>query len=180
MRMATMLKSALVVGGLAGCAAQPPTPLVALPGPAKTEAQFREDDAACRTEALRAPASAVAQSAASQPAPGQDQASASTATVMPSGVVYLRCMTARQNVVAPLEPAPPALYGYYAPYPVYAGVGFGYPLFYDTAFAPGFYRGGYGRLYGGYPIFGFRHGGFHNGGYHGGGYHGGGHHGGRH
>ena len=55
--MSTVFKAALLIGGLGGCAAQSPaqpSPLVALPGPAKTELQFREDDAACRTEALQA------------------------------------------------------------------------------------------------------------------------------
>ena len=143
-RMATVFKAALLMGGLGGCAAQSPAqplPLVALPGAAKTEAQVREDDAACRTEALQAPSNvpsqptavqpAAAQSAAAQPTLGQGQPSANTAAAaaMPPGVVYLRCMTSRQNVVESLNPTPPPLYGYYAPYPLYAGVGFGYPFF---------------------------------------------------
>jgi len=139
--MATVFKAALLMGELGGCAAQSPaqpSPLVALPGAAKTEAQFREDDAACRTEALQAPSNvpsqptavqpAAAQSAAAQPTLAQGQPSANTAAAaaMPPSVVYLRCMTSRQNVVGSLNPTPPPLYGYYAPYPLYAGVGFGY------------------------------------------------------
>jgi len=180
--MAIVFKAALLMGGLGGCAAQlpaQPSPLVALPGPAKTEAQFRDDDTACRTEALQASANvpaqptaaqpAVAQPAAAQPALDQSQPSANTAVAaaMPPGAVYLRCMTARQNVVEALNPTPPPLYGYYAPYPTYAGIGFGYPFFYDNFFAFGFYHGGYGRFHGG-------HGGYGRGGYAGHGFAGGG------
>jgi len=188
-RIATVFKAALLMGGLGGCAAQGPAqPLVTLPGPAKTEAQFREDDAACRTEALQASAAvptqptaaqpAVAQPVAAQPPLGQGQPSANTAAAaaMPPGVVYLRCMTVRQNVVESLNPPPPPLYGYYAPYPIYAGVGFGYPFFYDNFFAFGFYHGGYGGYgrggYGGYGRGGY--GGYGGHGYGGHGYGGGG------
>ncbi len=187
-RMATVFKAALLMGGLCGCAAQSPaqpSPLVALPGPAKTEVQFREDDAACRTEALQASSNvpsqstavqpAVAQTAAAQPTLGQGQPSADTAAAMPPGVVYLRCMTARQNVVESLNPTPPPSYGYYAPYPLYAGVGFGYPFFYDNFFTFGFYHGGYGHFHGGHGGYGgFRNGGYGRGGFGGRGFAGGG------
>lgn len=180
--------AALVLsGGLAGCtAAAPPlqpAPLVAVPGPTKTEAEFHQDDTACR---------AAAALPANPSTPSTRPAAASTPTAVPSngqaanaiagqvqeapppGLVYLRCMEARQNTVQPLVPAQPVLYGYYAPYPIYDSYPFyyrSYPFFYG-GFGVGFFSGGYGRHYGG-----FHHHGFHGGGFHGGGFgHGGFHH----
>ncbi len=188
MRVTGTFKALLLSGLLAGCAAPSPppqpAPLVAVPGPAKTEAQFREDDNACRAEAAQAPANApaqptAAQAAAAQAALDQGQTPADPAlvatTAMPPGVVYLRCMTTRQNAVAPLVPTPPVLYSYYTPYPIYAGLGFGFPFFYESFIGFGFNHGGYGRFhgghgYGGYRNYGFREGGFHHGRFGGGGF----------
>ena len=180
--------AALVLsGGLAACtAAAPPlqpVPLVAVPGPTKTEAEFRQDDTACRAAAVVLPANpstpstrpaapstptaAPSNGQATNPVAGQAQDSA------PPGLVYLRCMEARQNVVQPLAPAQPVLYGYYAPYPIYDSYPFyygGYPFFYG-GFGVGFFSGGYGRHYGGFHHHGFHGGGFHGGGFGHGGFH---------
>lgn len=186
MRLTAMFKMMPLAALLAGCTAASqsppqPVPLVAIPGPAKTEAQFHADDTACRAAAVTLPASAPA-----QPAAGQDQAQgdAAAALAMPPGVIYLRCMAARQNTIEPLAPAPPVLYSYYPAYPIYAGAGFGFPGFYNDFGAFGFYGAGFGGFYGGYGYrghrdYGFRDGGFRGGGFHGGGFHGGGF-GGRH
>ncbi len=168
MRKIAALTAILLAGGLAGCVMPPPpppqAPLVAVPGPAKTEAAFRQDDTACRAAAADLPAGAP-----SQPTEAQRRAALSAATqadavppppeALPPGVAYLRCMTARQNLVQPLALAVPT-YAYYPAYPIYAGVGFGYPFFYDDAFAFRFgYGFGYGR-YGGYGYGGRRYGDF--------------------
>ena len=180
-------------GLLAGCVVAPPpvaylpppvqqpAPLVAVPGPNKNQAAFQADDRSCRAEADRVPASA-----ANVPPPANPDSMDPNAPV-PPGVVYLRCMTARGNQVQPLQAAAaPVLYAYPAAYPVYAGVGFGFPLFYDSPFIfgvygrryygpyyggfyggyrGGYYRGGYGRDFGGYRGGGFREGGFRGGGF---------------
>lgn len=154
---------------------QQPAPLVAVPGPSKNQAAFQADDGFCRAEAARVPAAA-----ANLPPPANADAMDPNAPV-PPGVVYLRCMTARGNQVQPLQAAAaPVLYAYPAAYPVYAGVDFGFPLFYDSSYifssygrrfygpyyggfyrgyGGGFYRGGYGRDFGGYRGGGFRDGG---------------------
>ncbi len=149
----------LLTGVLAGCVAPPPpqaqAPLVAVPGPAKTEAEFRQDDAACRAATAELPPDAPSQPTAEQvraaQAAAQGNVAPPPAEALPPGVAYLRCMTARQNLVQPLAPPVP-LYAYYPTYPVYAGIGFGYPFFYDDVFALrfgyGFGRFGYGYGYG--------------------------------
>ncbi len=157
------LGAVLLTGVLAGCVAPPPPPppLVAVPGPGKTDDAFRQDDAACRTVAAEPPpAQPVGTPASTAPAATEAQANAVPSTTgaapavgtLPPGAVYLRCMTARQNLVQPLAPAVP-LYAYYQPYPIYAGVGFGCPFCYDNGYPVGFGYGlglGFGRLgYGG-------------------------------
>jgi hypothetical protein len=173
----------LVLGGLSGCVVAPlpqaPLPLVAVPGPAKSAAEFQQDDVACRTAAASshppaAPAAAPAQPG--QPAPqGQAQADQSQTDAASAVGIYLHCMESHNNVVQPLVPIPPLIYagyaGYgYAPfYGPYDGYGpypwlyDGYPGFYGAYFGVGYgWRGGYG--YGG----GYR-GGEYGGGFHGGG-----------
>lgn len=180
MRSSAALGVILLAGGLAGCVAPqpplPPTPLVAVPGPAKTEAAFQQDDAACRAATASLSSNAPVQPTAEQLRAAQSAAPEAgavppSAETLPPGAAYLRCMTARQNLVQPLAPAVP-LYAYYPAYPVYAGVGFGYPFFYDDLFAVrfGFGFGGFG-----YRGYGYRDYGGHRdyGGYRGGGYGGG-------
>jgi hypothetical protein len=181
----------LLTGVLAGCVAPPPplppqAPLVAVPGPAKTQADFQQDDAACRAAVAGLPPGAPNQPSAEQVRAAQAAAQANVAPppaeALPPGVAYLRCMTARQNLVQPLAPPVP-LYAYYPAYPVYAGIGFGYPFFYDDVFAIrfgygfGYGRYGYGYGYRGFGGYGHRgyggYGGFRGGGYRGGFGHGG-------
>ena len=158
MRKSAAWGALLLTGVSAGCVAPPPPlpPLVAVPGLGKTDEAFRQDDAACRTVAAEPP---PGQPASTAPATaGQANASAETAftvETLPPGAIYLRCMTARQNQVQPLAPAVP-LYAYYQPYPIYAGIGFGDPFFYDYGYPFGFRYGfgfGYGRF--GYGRFGY-------------------------
>jgi hypothetical protein len=167
MRIVLRTGMVLLLGGLSGCVVAPPpplqpVPLVAVPGAAKTEAEFRQDDTTCRTAAAPLP-----------PAPSQP---ATSGVQVPPGPApaeaYLRCMSAHNNVVQPVAQAEPALYGYYPAYPVYAGLYDPYPWLY------GGYYGGfgfYGRCCGGYRggYGGFRDAGFGGGGYGGGGFHGG-------
>ena len=183
MRRAVAWGAVLLTGVLAGCVAPPsPQPLVAEPGPGKTDDAFRQDDAACRTVAVEPPpAQPGGTPASTAPATVQPPANATPPTVgtapvvetLPPGAVYLRCMTARQNLVQPLAPAAP-LYAYYQPYPIYAGVGYGYPFFYNYGYPNygypfgfgygfGYGRFGYGgryfgpyRGFGGYRGYGFR------------------------
>ena len=194
MRRTVGLGAVLLTGVLAGCVAPPPPqPLVSVPGPGKTDDAFRQDDAACRAVAVAPPAQPIGTPASTAPATVQPSANAAPPTegttpvveILPPGAVYLRCMTARQNLVQPLAPAVP-LYAYYQPYPVYAGVGYGYPFFYGYGYPFGFgYGFGYGRFgyegryfghyrgFGGYRDYGFRggygrgfgHGGFGHGGF---------------
>ena len=179
----------LLTGVLAGCVSPPPPqPLVAVPGPGKTDDAFRQDDAACRTVAAEPPpAQPSGTPASTAPATVQPPANAAppAAEVLPPGAIYLRCMTARQNLVQPLAPAVP-LYAYNQPYPIYAGVGYGDPFIYNYGYPFGFgYGFGYGRFgyggryfghyrgFGGYRGYGFRggygrgfaHGGFGRGGF---------------
>lgn len=173
--------------GLSGCVVTPPPPLlVAYPGPNKTEPLFRADDAACQGEAVRGPVvSAPAPAAASRPGgpvtPGNSVAvtSAGEVPTLTPGIVYLRCMAMRDNVVQPLVTRSPTVVVYrnYPAYPVYSGFGDYYPWLY----------GGYGDLdyygrFGGYRGYGFRdgyafhdgfrgHEGFRDGGFRGGGWH---------
>ncbi len=164
------LGALLLTGVLAGCVAPPPPPpqqppLVAVPGPAKTQAEFQGDDAACRAAVAVLPSDAPAQPTAEQvraaQAAGQPAVPPPPAEALPPGVAYLRCMTSRQNLVQPLAPPVP-LYAYYPAYPVYAGIGFGYPFFYDDVFALrfgygfGFGRFGYGYGYRGFGGYGYR------------------------
>ena len=191
MRMTPLLGAVLLAGGVAGCVAPPPqplvavapqayqSPLVAVPGPGKTQAAFQQDDAACRAAiAALPPGAAQAQPTAEQLAVARSSAAQAAeagpagigsapppAEALPPGVAYLRCMTARQNVVQQLAPTAP-LYAYYPAYPIYPGIGFGYPFFYDDVFA---FRFGFG--FGGYNRFGYGYGGYRGGhGYDGGGY----------
>ena len=160
----------LLLGSLAGCVVPPPPPppaipLVAVPGAAKTAADFKQDDTACRAEANPPP------STASQPTAAGTQPPAAQPTPNPAPAeTYLRCMSAHNNVVQPAAATLPAVYGYYPAYPLYAGL-------YDPYFYPGFYGGYYGAFgfYGG-CCGGFRggYGGFREGGFGGGGFHGGG------
>ena len=218
---------AAILAGLTGCVAAPPPvysppPLVAVPGPAKTQAQFTQDDGACRAEAGQAAQTSQPQPAPGQVqgvAPGQSQAQQPTspssgyassgqvanapagaqqaAGQAPPGLVYLRCMSARNNLVEPLPTAAPPAYAYYVPDPLYpygdyapflySGYGFGFfgGCCYG-GFREGYYRGGGFGGFGGYRGGGFgdfRDGGFGGGrgggGFHGGGFGGGGRFGGR-
>jgi hypothetical protein len=153
---------ALLLSGLSGCVVAPlpqrPLPLVAVPGPAKTAAEFQQDDVACRAAAAPAPgpgSAAPAQTSPSatpspaQPGQSQDDAAGAAGT-------YLHCMESHNNVVQPLLPARPLVYAAYAPYGYFPGLygpydGYGvYPWLYDGSygayFGGGFYgwRGGYG------------------------------------
>ncbi len=227
MRLSPTLGAVLLAGGLAGCVAPPPpafvavpqaapAQLVAVPGPDKTPAAFQQDDAACRAAIATLPPVAQAQPTPEQLAAARSSVVLATeagagpvstssapppAEALPPGVAYLRCMTSRQNQVQQVTPAV-QLYAYYPAYPIYPGIGFGYPFFYDDVFAfrfgfgfggygrygyGGYYRGGYGGYggynrggYGGYGGYrGGYGGGFHGGGFGGGGFHGGGFGGGR-
>ncbi len=188
-----------LLAGLTGCYVPPPpppqVPLVAIPGPSKTQAQFQQDDAACRTAAA-APASApqansftngssavnnvAGQASSANPSTSPLTGSAGqlqpTGDQMPPGAVYLRCMVSRANIVQPLATQPPPLYAFYPQYPIYVGFGDTYPWLYDGFGYGGFYGGFYGgyRGYrGGYGYGGFRDGGFRDGGFGGGGFRGG-------
>lgn len=173
----------MLMAGLAGCVAPQPqnVPLVALPGPAKMEAEFRQDDTTCRAASVTLPAEPAARTA--QPTPGTAQPAPGAAQAAPEqgfspGMLYLRCMAARGNTVEPLAPVRPVLYGYYAPYPVWVGYGgLYYPWLYGNYIGVGFYGGGfYGGGWGGYRGYGHGYygGGFRSEGFHGGGFHGGG------
>ncbi len=168
-----------VLAGLAGCtvAPPPPAPLVALPGPGKTQVAFGQDDVACRTAAAQ-PAAAPATPVAPAASP---TAGAAALPPLSPGEWYLRCMASRNNVIQPLAAASPAYYGYYSAYPVYAGFGDYYPFLYGVGFfGDGFYgRGFYGGGFYGHGFYGH---GFYGGGFHGGygGFHGGGGEGGFH
>lgn len=75
MQVGGTLAGMVLLGGLAGCVAQPDQPpLVALPGPAKTEAQFRQDDSACRGVLAGTPVGMPDGFQAAQPSPGQSSA----------------------------------------------------------------------------------------------------------
>lgn len=158
---------------LTGCVTPPPTdiangplPLVAVPGPTKSAAEFNADDTHCRAQAVQLPRGSGSPSAAPSANPGGP---------FPSGVAYLRCMASAHNSIQPYEPVQP-VFTYYEPYPVYVGVGYGYPWFYGYGVSSfGFYSGRFG-YYRGYHE-GFRESGFHGrygGGFHEGGFHGGG------
>ena len=217
MRLNPTFGAVLLASSLAGCVAPPPPPpafvaapqaapaqLVAVPGPGKTPVAFQQDDAACRAAVAILPPTAQAQPTAEQLAAARSTVALATeagagpvgtssapppAEALPPGVAYLRCMTSRQNQVQQLAPTVP-LYAYYPAYPIYYGVGFGYPFFYDDVFAFRFgygfgrygrygyggYRGGYGGYggyyrggYGGYGGFRGGYGGGYGGGFHGGG-----------
>ncbi len=214
MRGTGLAGAMLLLVGVAGCVAAPPpvpvyavppqapaaapasvaassAPLIASPGPGKTEAAFEADDRACRVDVRRLPRRAAAQPSeaqlqAAQAAQADPNVPPPTPEALPPGAAFLRCMTARGNQVQPLQPEVQALpaYGYLPAYPVYAGVGYGYPFFYDDVFLlrsyGGFgYRGyGFGRFgsggygYRGYPGYGYggRFGGGYGRGFSGGGY----------
>lgn len=214
-RIVNWAAGALGLGVLGGCVAPVPVyqaplpqqeaPFVAVPGPGKTEALFRQDDAYCRLPQsltpvpIRATGQAIGQGAPGLQASAQGgvQAQVQQPGVPPDdmsrltpGVVYLQCMETRNNLIEPMQvAAPPAVYGYLQPYPVYAGpwYGYGYPWYYGSVgfgFGYGFGGYGYGRYgYGGYGYRGFGgygyrggYGGYGRGGY--GGYGGGGYRGG--
>jgi hypothetical protein len=174
--------------GMAGCTIVPPPPppqplLVAYPGAGKDPGLFQQDDAFCKTASASPPGpppgAPVGTPPGAEPAPG-------TVPQLTPGQVYLRCMAARGNVIQPLpQAAPPPLYAYYAPYPVYGVYGGSYPWLYGDYFAFGFGFGGYRGYgfrdnyfrggYGGFRDGGFRDGGFRDGGFRdGGGFRGGG------
>ena len=167
--------SMVMLGTLAGCVLPPPVPppappLVALPGSGKTQAQFQADDAECRTAANNVPINGQAvpasPPAASTPAQaGAAPPAAPQVVIVTPGMVYLRCMTSHSNTVQALAPVHPAFYGYYAPYPIYAGFGDYYPWLYGDGIGFGFY-GGYGGWRGGYG--GWRGGDFRGGDFRGG------------
>ncbi len=158
---------ALATTGLGACTVvapvPPQVPYVAIPGPAKTDVQFHQDDTTCRAASVLLP---VAEPVAGAAAGVQAE---------PPGVAYLRCMALRNNVIQPLATVAPPLYAYYPAYPVYQRYGDYYPWLYGgygyggLGYA-GFYGGGW-RGYGGY---GFREGGFREGGFRDGGFRGGG------
>ena len=146
-----------------GAAVQAPVaeaPLVAVPGPGKTEAQFQADDRVCRADIARLPARqrqpTAAQLRAAQAAEADPNAPPPPPSALPPGAAFLRCMTARGNQVQPLQAQGQALpvYANLPAYPVYAGVGYGYPYFYDDVFLLRYY-GGYGYRGYGYGRFGF-------------------------
>lgn len=187
----------MLLAGLSGCVAAPsappmPAPLVAVPGPTKTTAEFQQDDIACRAAAAEPPPDLKPAPAALQPPAGSNAASkdAPAPTRLESsprpatslGVTYLRCMNSRYNIIEPLSASQPITYGYYPAYPVYGGSSDYYPWLYG-GFYDGFCCGvgfGFGRGYYGHGYYGGRGygGGRFGGGYHGGGFHGGGFHGG--
>jgi len=171
MRGSRIIAALLLSAGLAGCVAAPrppqPAPLVAVPGPTKTEAEFRRDDTVCRAAAVVLPPnpSAAQPSAAAAAAPVKLEPAKPAEPVQaspPPDLVYLRCMEARQNTIEALAPAIPVYYSYYPAYPVYGGS----PFFFNSFVGFGFYGGHYGRHYGGFHGGGFHHGGFGRGGFH--------------
>lgn len=182
----------LAATALSGCVLAPPpaayapqqVQYVAVPGPARTEAQFHQDDLGCRAAAVQLPPGPGV-SPAPRP-PGTVQPASEAPEQEPPGVTYFRCMAAHGNQIQPLPQAPPPLYAAYAAYPVYVG-GYGdyYPWLYGPGYFGGGFYGGYGfgygyrgygfrGGYGGYGGYGFRggYGGGFGGGY--GGFHGGG------
>ncbi len=145
----------LLLSGLTGCVAgpPPPVPLVAVPGPAKTQAEFRQDDAACRAAAVDLPSMTGRSSGrALTTAPGSGSAPVQPAVEQepapPPGVTYLRCMAGRNNIVQPFTPPRLAGYGYAPSYGPYDGYG-AYPWLYDGAVGFGFYGGCCGGFRGG-------------------------------
>lgn len=130
--MRAMIQAAALMG-VAGCVANPPpvangpVPLVATPGPTKTEAEFRQDDAQCRARAVQL-------SSGNFPASSSSSARINPDGPYPSGVVYLRCMASAHHTIEPLPQRQP-VYGYYEPYPVFVGVGYGYPWYYGYSFS---------------------------------------------
>jgi len=166
MRGSRIVAALLFSGGLAGCVTAPrppqPAPLVAVPGLTKTEAEFRRDDTVCRAAAVVLPPNPTATqpstAAAAAPVKLESVKPAEVAQdAPPPGLVYLRCMEARQNIIEPLAPAIPVYYSYYPAYPVYGGS----PFFFNSFVGFGFYGGHYGRHYGGFHHGGFGRGGFH-------------------
>ncbi len=160
MRTVQRLGAITLVGGLTGCVVAPlppqQIPLVAVPGPAKTDVVFRQDDLACRAAAVELPPDAPAPARPAPTAQGTTSPAAAVSSPdalppMPPAVIYLRCMENRGNIVQPMAPAyasgPPVVYGYYPGYPVYAGFGDTYPWLYGDSF--GFYRGGWVGGWGG-------------------------------
>jgi hypothetical protein len=84
----------LAAASLPGCVPlppRPPPPLVATPGLGKTQAQFSQDDIACRVAVVDMPAAGAE---TSKPAPPPDA---------PPGVAYLRCMENRDNIIQPMR-----------------------------------------------------------------------------
>ena len=122
-RLKLIVGAVLAAGGLAGCTAPSPAavppPLAALPGPGKTPAAFRQDDAACRAaaaaeaqqtaEQLATARSGVvlATEAGAGPVGASSTPPPSTAVPpnMAPGMTYARCMTSRHNQVQQIAPA---------------------------------------------------------------------------
>jgi hypothetical protein len=183
MRHVILLTAGVLLAGMTGCTIVPPPPppqplLVAYPGPGKDPGLFQQDDAFCKQASTTPPAP---QAGAPGTPPGAEPAPGTVPQLTP-GQVFLRCMAARGNTIQPLpQAAPPPVYAYYAPYPVYGVYGGAYPWLYGDYFAFGLGYGGY-RGYGfrdeyfrgGYGGFreggGFRDGGGFRGGYGGGGF----------
>ena len=199
MRAFRRLGCLALLSALGGCVLAPPlppppAPLIALPGPGKTQAQFTADDASCRAAADATPIEGLAVSvqptpgepppgkppsgtSAAVPAPGSPGGQPQTILVTP-GMVYLRCMTAHNDAIQPLAPIHPVFYGYYPAYPIYAGFGDYYPFLYGDWIGFGYWGGGWGFRGDGFRDGGFREGGFRGDGFRGGGFGGGGFRGG--
>lgn len=161
------LNAITLLAGLAGCVGQPDPqlqqPLVAVPGAAKPEAEFRADDSACRTLAAETPVnpqqSTVAGSSAALTSTSADkelvaQPIPNQVGTIPAIAVYLRCMRARGNEIQPMTAPQSVLYGYYPAYSAYGGYGgfYGGPYDYYPYLFGDF--GGFGG-FGLYSGFGF-------------------------
>jgi hypothetical protein len=154
-----IFNAVMLLGGLTGCVAAT-HPVAVMPGPAKTEAAFRQDVAACHAAAVAPPPVANPVTVVSRPAgaaPGNGQAAAQPAAAqfptLPPDAAYLNCMTAHDNAVVPLAQVQPAYppFPVYPGYPVYAGFGGYYPWLYgDDVAGYGFYGGCCGWYGGGY------------------------------
>ncbi len=101
MRVSTLLRSALLLGGMAGCAGQPyrPASLVALPGPAKTEVQFRQDDSACRAATASLPVDQPGRPQAVQPSAVPTSAAQSRAVQSSIAQSFMAQSSADQPIV---------------------------------------------------------------------------------
>jgi len=173
-----LLLAPLALGGCVAATAVPvAVPMVAYPGPEKAPALFQADDTACRLEAERgavasAPAGPGGAASTLGGAPAVAGPNAGAVMAPPPAdpaALYLGCMAARGNTVAPAATptasygVPYAVYGrpflypdpwvYGGPWPYgYGGYGWsGYGFGYGLGFGYGF-----GGRYGGYRGFGYR------------------------